>query len=202
MQNDKIEASQRLYEIAVSQQGYFTASQACSVGYKDNVHPYHIKKGNWIREWRGIYRLTRFPESEDSYLVLWSLWSRDRKGKIQGVYSHETALSLYDLSDANPVKLHMSVPSSFRRTATIPNVLQLHKVTIRDIDYEERLGYKIMKPLPNILRLIKEGTISDEILIQALKDGIKKGYLIRKQMINLEIPDNILKHLKNLLEQV
>lgn len=29
--------------------------------------------------------------------------------------SHATALSLYDLSDVNPAKLHMTVPTGFRR---------------------------------------------------------------------------------------
>jgi|GEM_PF-5608877 len=36
--------------------------------------------GNWIREHRGIYRLRQFPLTEGGYLVLWSLWSRDRSG--------------------------------------------------------------------------------------------------------------------------
>jgi len=101
--------TEKAFDTAVAQQGYFTASQAHSAGFDDNVHSYHVQKGNWIREWCGIYRLARFPESNDSHLVLWALWSRNRNGEIQGVYSHETALSLYDISDVNPAKLHMTV---------------------------------------------------------------------------------------------
>jgi predicted transcriptional regulator of viral defense system len=37
------------------------------------------------------------------------------KGVPQGIYSNETALSLNDLSDLHPSKLHMTVPPSFRR---------------------------------------------------------------------------------------
>jgi hypothetical protein len=38
--------------------------------------------------------------------VAWYLWSRGH-AKRTGVYSHETALSLFDLGDFNPSDLHM-----------------------------------------------------------------------------------------------
>jgi hypothetical protein len=40
-----------------------------------------------------------------------------------GVFSHHTALSLHELSDVNPSKLEITVPSSFRRGVAIPKVL-------------------------------------------------------------------------------
>jgi len=202
MQNGRIEASRRLYEIAASQQGYFTTAQACSAGFNDNLHSYHIKNGNWIREYRGIFRLARFPESEYSHLVVWSLWSCDRKGTVQGIYSHETALSLYELSDVNPSKLHMIVPPEFRRTAKIPEILRLHKGIVKEKEYEERQGYKVLKPLPTIIRLINEKTISEEIIIQALRDGMNKGYLMRKQLMDVDVPAEDKNYLKKLLEMV
>src|SRR5438445_11168083 len=100
------EAAKRLYEIAEGQQGFFTTRQALAAGFAENTHPYHVQAGNWIREYRGIYRLAQFPQPEQPDLMLWSLWSRNRQGIIEGVYSHQTALSLYDLSDLMPAKLH------------------------------------------------------------------------------------------------
>jgi predicted transcriptional regulator of viral defense system len=202
MKNGRIEASRRLYDIAAAQQGYFTTAQACSAGFNDNLHSYHVKNGNWIREYRGIYRLARFPESEYSHLVIWSLWSCDRNGTVQGIYSHETALSLYDLSDVNPSKLHLIVPPQFRRTAKMPEVLRLHKGVVKEKEYEERQGYKVLKPLPTIIRLINEKTISEEIIIQALRDGMKKGYLMRKQLMEVEIPTEDKNYLIKLLEMI
>src|SRR5229473_4160682 len=120
------EASRRLFEVADLQQGFFTAKQAKAAGFAENTHPYHVQAGNWIREHRGIYRLASFPRGERPDLMLWSLWSRNRGEVTQGVFSHETALSLHDLSDVMPAKLHMTVPRSFRRNSEIPRVLVLH----------------------------------------------------------------------------
>src|SRR5260370_1392033 len=95
-------AQRRLFEIAEAQSGFFTTKQAIQAGFAENTHPYHVDAGNWIREHRGIYRLVNFPPVERPDLMLWYLWSRGRDEAPQGVYSHETALSLYELSDANP----------------------------------------------------------------------------------------------------
>src|ERR1700679_2881352 len=120
------EASSRLFDLAEGQQGFFTTKQAKAAGFAENTHPYHIQAGNWIRERRGIYRLGSFSRGERPDLMLWSLWSRNRGEVTQGVYSHQTALSLHDLSDVMPAKVHMTVPRSFRRNSEIPCVLVLH----------------------------------------------------------------------------
>src|SRR5580692_363189 len=117
MRKGRKEAAKRLYEIVEGQQGFFTTKQAKVAGFAENTHPYHVQAGNWIREHRGIYRLAKFPISDRPDLVLWSLWSRNRKEEIEGAYSHQTALSLHELSDLNPAKLHMTVPTHFRRNS-------------------------------------------------------------------------------------
>ena len=109
------EASRQLFEFAEQQQGFFTTKQAKAAGFAENTHPYHVQVGNWIREHRGIYRLALFPAADRPDLVLWALWSRNRNEEVEGAYSHHTALSLYDLSDLNPAKLHMTVPTDFRQ---------------------------------------------------------------------------------------
>ena len=196
--NSKI-SDETLYKIAATQGGYFTAKQATEAGFSQKNHAYHIRTGVWVREWRGIYRLAQFPEPDDGQYALWSLWSRNRKGVIQGVYTHETALGMFEISDTNPSKLHMSVPPRFRKTAQTPAILVLHKRKIFPGTFEQRTGYNVLKPLPNVIMLIEECEISEEIIIQALRDGIKKGYFLRNQMMSLDLKKKTKKYLENLL---
>ena len=132
-----------LYQVSEAQQGYFTARQAVACGYPTSSHVYHLKVGTWQREYRGIYRLTRFPPTDHAQYVLWSLWSRNRQGVPQGVYSHQTALSLFDLSDLMPARLHMTVPPAFRRNSPTPKVLVLHRGGIVPDEMEERQGFRV-----------------------------------------------------------
>ena len=61
--------SDRLFEVAESQQGYFSTPQAIAAGYARSTHSYHVHAGNWVREHRGVYRLHRYPRSEEGQLV-------------------------------------------------------------------------------------------------------------------------------------
>lgn len=38
-----------LMTTAQDQQGYFTTKQAIEAGYADNIHPCHVRAGNWER---------------------------------------------------------------------------------------------------------------------------------------------------------
>ena len=139
--------SDALFEIAEGQQGYFTAKQAADAGYQLGSQAHHVKSGNWVRVERGIYRLARFPQSSEEQLVIYTLWSRNRAGKPEGVYSHQTALSIHELSDVNPAKLHMTVPSAFRRSAKVPKILMLHRASLNEKDVEQRQGFAVTRPL-------------------------------------------------------
>src|SRR5260370_17469755 len=77
------EAEGRLFEVAVLQQGFFTAKQAKGAGFAENTHPYHVKVGNWIREHCGIYSLALYPTADRPDLVLWALWSRNRNERSE-----------------------------------------------------------------------------------------------------------------------
>jgi predicted transcriptional regulator of viral defense system len=182
MRKARKEAAKRLYEIAEGQQGFFTTKQAKAAGFAENTHPYHVQAGNWIREHRGIYRLASFPRGERPDLMLWSLWSRNRREAAQGVYSHQTALSLYDLSDVMPAKLHMTVPKNFRRNSEIPRVLVLHFADLPQIDIGAVHGVRITKPMRTILDLLERGEVPLATLRQALGEGLRRGLIRRSEI--------------------
>jgi hypothetical protein len=177
------EASRRLFEFAEQQQGFFTTKQAKVAGFAENTHPYHVQAGNWLREHRGIYRLALFPASDRPDLVLWSLWSRNRNEEVEGVYSHDTALSLYDLSDLNPAKLHMTVPMHFRRNSEIPGILVLHYADLPENDLQTAQGYRFSRPLRTILDLIEAGTVEKNFIRQALRQAVDRGLITRQQIL-------------------
>jgi hypothetical protein len=166
-----------LYEIAEGQQGLFTARQATHLGFKLGSQHHHVKMDNWIRLHRGIYRLARFPQGDQVQLVLWHLWSQNRAGEPQGVYSHQTALSLYELSDVMPAKLHLTVPPAFRRNAAIPKVLVLHWAAVNPSDVENLRGFRVTRPLPTILTLAREAALAPDLLEQALAEGRRRGLI-------------------------
>jgi hypothetical protein len=168
---------ENLFRIASAQGGYFTAIQAKQAGFTGNNHSYHVRTGSWAREWRGIYRLVRYPLQDDAQYSLWGVWSCNRKGEIQGVFSHETALSLFDLSDESPEKLHMTVPRGFRRHGPIPGALVHHYADISASECEERRGYRVTRPFRTITDIVRAGTVSPEFIRQAVIQALDRGYL-------------------------
>src|SRR5713226_8488624 len=180
-------ASRRLFEYAEQQQGFFTTKQAKAAGFAENTHPYHVQVGNWIREHRGIYRLALFPQADRPDLVLWALWSRNRNEEVEGVYSHQTALTLYELSDLNPAKLHMTVPTHFRRNSDIPGILVLHYGNLPESDVQKAQGFKLTRPLRTILDMIETGTVERRLILQALKQAVDRGLVTRQQIRNARL---------------
>jgi len=129
-----------------------------------------------IREHRGIYRLALFPAADRPDLVFWALWSRNRNEEVEGVYSHHTALSLYDLSDLNPAKLHMTVPMGFRRSRDIP-ASSCFTMPACPRGRTDRSGLQIHSPLRTILDLIESGTVERNFIRQALRQAIDRGLI-------------------------
>ena len=165
-----------------AQQGYFTTKQAIAAGYSAQTHNYHVSTGAWIREYRGIYRLVQYPDSPEGHYVLWSLWSRNREDIPQGVFSHQTALSIHELSDIMPAKLHLTVPPNFRRNSELPKILQLHRAALCGRDIDQQQGFRVVRPLRAITDLLKEGTVSKDHLRQALHQASARGLITRPEI--------------------
>jgi hypothetical protein len=152
-----------LMEIAELQGGCFTAKQAVSVGYADSVHNYHVNNGDWIKEGRGVYRLTELPKPDWPELVTWSLWSRGREDTPEGIYCMETALAIHGLIKKEDGIMHMAVPTSFRRNSEIPQELKLFKEDIPAHDVEKKPGF-LVTTLERTVRDIRGKCTNPKIL--------------------------------------
>ena len=188
-----------LFACAEGQQGYFTAKQAVAAGYQPGSLAHHVKSGNWVRVERGIYRLARFPQSHEEQLVIYHLWSRNRAGAPEGVYSHQTALSIHELSDINPSKLHLTVPPTFRRNAKTPKLLVLHRARLNENDVVQRHGFAVTRPLRAIADLAMAESVTRDTVEQALQEGRQRGLITAREISELRQQGQIPKWLDALL---
>ncbi|MGC1869556.1 MAG: type IV toxin-antitoxin system AbiEi family antitoxin domain-containing protein [Acidobacteriaceae bacterium] len=192
------EATRCLQKIAEAQAGFFTAKQAKKAGFSESSHTYNVQEGHWTRESRGIYRLTSYPAVLRPELVRWHLWSMDRTGQAQGVYSHSTALGIYIASETTmpdlPPVLDMTVPKGFRRMGAMPEVLTLHYANLAESDIVARNGYRLTTPLRTILDLATgdlatADTMPREELLKALQGILERGLITRRQVKGARIPE-------------
>ncbi|CAN5714847.1 hypothetical protein BH10CYA1_BH10CYA1_64200 [soil metagenome] len=167
---------QQLYEIADSQGGYFTAKQASDVGYSTRMQTYKVQTGDWEREWRGVYRLHFYPSARPDDLMVWYLWSSDRAGTPEGVYSHDTALELHDLSTWTGNRLHMTVPERFKRRL-YPKPLRLHRAELRDKDKTKIAGVEVTSVVRTLSDLLESNSVQRHHLVEAMSDARKKGLI-------------------------
>jgi predicted transcriptional regulator of viral defense system len=155
-----------LFNVAESQAGYFTTAQAGRVGYSRALVSYHARTGSFSREATGVYRLVRYPASslEDLFRV-WLQLGAD------AVISHDSALSLYGLSDLMPGEVHATVPrNASRRRANI----RLHRVPLAPSEVTRRDGLPVTTVERTIVDVATAGT-SPEIVEQAVSEALARG---------------------------
>lgn len=174
---------QQLYEIADSQGGYFTAKQAASAGYSTRMQTYHVQAGDWEREWRGIYRLRFYPNPRPDDLIVWYLWSCDRSGKPEGVYSHDTALELHELSTWTGNRLHMTVPKGFKRRS-IPEALRLHTAELRHFEITRVGQVAVTTVVRTFLDLLYANSVQRHHLLEAVQEARKRGLIVPSDLTN------------------
>jgi predicted transcriptional regulator of viral defense system len=167
----------RLYETAAAQEGMFTTQQAAEAGYSPQLLIHYVQIGRALRVRRGIYRLVHFPPGEHEDLVAAWLWT-----ERQGVVSHLTALSLHQLSDALPSRIHLTLPSAWsRRRFRVPEGIVLH---YGNLATDERCWFGTV-PTTKAARTLndcaREG-LSPELLRQAAKQALLRGIVTETEL--------------------
>ncbi len=174
MRRDRRDLYRRLAALVATQSGYFTAQQALEIGYSYQAQKYHADSGNWQRTDRGVYRLPEWPVGQHENLVRWSLWSRGK-----AVVSHQTALAVHDLGDANPPFVHLTVPPNFRASKS---GVRLHRAELPGKDVRQHNGFRITTPLRSLLDVAAARRDVDE-LSTAIGDAFREGLMTRRQLL-------------------
>lgn len=164
----------RLYEVAAVQDGHFTTRQAAQAGYSPQLLVKYLKSERIHRVCRGIYRIVHYPAGEHEDLVVLWLWS----GRA-GVFSHETALTLHELSDALPARVQMTLPASWRqRRLRVPPGVVLHHADVAD---RERawFGPVPVTTVPRTLMDCADSSVAPDLVRDAFEDAADRGIVDR-----------------------
>lgn len=138
------------------------------------------ERGALERRGHGLYRVRAIPATRlDSYMEA-TLWPRG----VRGVLSHETALDLYELSDVNPSKIHITVPRRHRIRRETPALYRVHHEDLDGTDVTFYEGIPIVAPAHAILQCHAEH-LGPALIGQAIDDGARNGRLTRTQVAAL-----------------
>jgi predicted transcriptional regulator of viral defense system len=171
---------QRLFELAASQAGYFTAVQARELGYSARSLVHHVTAGHVERVSRGFYRLVGVPVSSHEDVVAAWLRSAPRRG----VVSHDTALALYELAPSRSHEIHLTLPRERRpRTAQATTALRLHTtiVPLRREEVASRFGVQVTSPARTIADVADLGA-DPSVVIEATSRALATGLVSTNEL--------------------
>ncbi|MBS5063348.1 MAG: type IV toxin-antitoxin system AbiEi family antitoxin domain-containing protein [Hungatella hathewayi] len=113
-------ATDIILQLAEKNNGIVTTSMVTAAGISRGNLNYLVDMGKLEKTSRGVYIL---PEAwEDEFINLQSRFKR-------GVFSHETALFLYDLTDRTPNHYDMTFPSHYNLTSAKKENVRCTQVT-------------------------------------------------------------------------
>jgi len=171
---------QRLFELAATQAGYFTAAQARAVGYSPRSLVHHAAAGHIDRISRGFYRLAGVPgEKHEDIVAAWL-----RFDLRQAVVSHDTALALYELASSRSHDIHLTLPRDRRpRTSRTVAGVKLHTtmVPLRRDEISTRFGVRVTSPA----RTIADGAdigIDPSVVIDATRRALATGLVSAQEL--------------------
>jgi len=147
----------------------FTASQAVEAGLHRQQLANFVKSGILERAERGIYTS---PDGLDDALF----WMQQRAKKI--IYSHETSLFLHWMTDRTPIRYSITVPSSYKASATLKKNCKIYYIkqeliNLGKIKKSSGMGHSIVtydleRTLCDIIR--SRSRVDNQIVIEALKN--------------------------------
>lgn len=167
----------QLFETAAAQDGLFTTQQAAEAGYSPQLIAHHLGSGRMIRVRRGVYRLVHFPASDHEELAVVWLWSEHK-----GVFSHQTALALHDLSDVLPSQIHVTLPQQWKkRRLRVPEGVVLHYGDVADGERRWFGAVPATDPARTLEDCAREH-LSPDLLRDAALDALHRGIVSRGQL--------------------
>ena len=166
-------ATEKIIKMAKENNGIVTTAMVVAAGISRGNIKYLVDKGVIEKATRGVYTLPEVWEDE-----IFNLQSRFKKG----IFSHETALFLWDLTDRTPNRYHMTFPANYNLTKPKEenvNCVQC-KEGIYDVGIEEVItpggnvvrAYSAERTLCDILR--SHSRVDIQIVTEAFKRYVNR----------------------------
>ena len=172
---------EKLKKLIEKSDGYITSKEAESYGVHREYLSLFVKEDNLIRVSPGVYQK---PGTWNDFLYEF------QKKKKRLIYSHDTSLFLHGLSDRDPIKYSVTVPSGYN-TSQIRNdhvviftikkeLFDLGITKLQTIYGNEVLVYDLERTICDVLR--SRSRLDNQIVIDALKRYAK---LQNKNLVKL-----------------
>jgi predicted transcriptional regulator of viral defense system len=164
-----------LYTLAEPRSGWIIAADATDAGVSRQQLARYAESGVLRRSRYGIYRFRDFPAQPFEDVIEACLWAGP-----EAAASHQTALAIYDLGDAMPASIHITVPHRLRkkRTGVIVQVAPLASA-----DVETRDGVPITSAVRTIRDIATVSTI--ENVESIVREAENRGLLRRREALVL-----------------
>lgn len=170
----------QLAALAEENDGLITSSRARTAGIADSVLVRMVQRGRLERVARGVYRMPHFPADRFSQYREAILWAQASRGPGKVALSHETALVVYGISDANPAKVHLTVPKTARFRRERPKGVALHSAELGEGEIQTIEALPVTTIPKTISDLVEAGARAD-LVGQAISDAKREGFIEERE---------------------
>lgn len=162
----------KILRLAEENNGTVTSSMVTAAGFSRSVLKYLCDNGKLERSGRGVYIL---PEVwDDEIYILQTRYKR-------GVFSHDTALFLWGLTDRTPNRYCMTFPSAYNISSAkkdniklSQSVESLYELGLTEIKTPAQNTVKVYNRERTLCDILRKGSRTDiQIITQAFKEYVK-----------------------------
>ena len=165
-----------LFVLAEEHDGLLTSKEARAAGIQDSVLVRLAQRGRLVRMTRGVYRIAHYPSDRLAQYREAVLWAKASQGPERIALSHETALLLYGISDANPSRVNLTVPTSARLRRKCPEWVAIHRANLSLQDIGEHEGLPVTTVSRSIMDVLL-ATHRIDVARQSVSDAVREGLL-------------------------
>lgn len=161
-----------LLELAAENEGLVTTRSAAEAGISRRTLAGMVERGRLERLSRGVYRLVHSHRDPLSPYREAILWAQSHRGPRVAL-SHETALAVLGLTDANPSTIQLTVPPHARLRRSAPARIAIYRAILDSSDVIEHEGLPVTSVPRTVLDLARSGNLrfAAEAVVQARREG-------------------------------